>query len=109
MKCPRCGEQWFDADEETCTHVNAFERTVETPNILFGWLNRDTFICRICDDCGAWLSLGPAASADPDELQLAELLADVAHLWEPGPARDEREGDLVRIMAGSGPALARVP
>ena len=40
---------------------------------------------RECGDCGAWLSLGPSNDRiPPDEMDLAEYIADVHLWWEPG-------------------------
>ena len=46
---------------------------------------------RICEDCDAWLSLGPATTPPAAELLLAERLAEIATLWEPGFRRDVAE------------------
>lgn len=45
-------------------------------------------------------SHGWTCPIDVTESALAELLADIAQLWEPGPARTERENEMVQIMAG---------
>jgi hypothetical protein len=38
----------------------AFNRVVQYPDIVHGWDVTHRFECKICDDCGHWLPLGPA-------------------------------------------------
>lgn len=50
-----------------------------------------------CMDCHAWLSLGPATPPPRRELQLAEWIADLCRLWEPGKEREARIRDAVDV------------
>jgi len=50
-----------------------------------------------CIGCGAWLSLGPATPPPRRELQLAEWIADLCRLWEPGAEREARIRDAVDV------------
>lgn len=61
-----------------------------------GW--RDGVWCRVCADCGKWLSLGPAKDASPEvqiEIRAAELahhIVDILPLHMQGWNLDEEHG-----------------
>lgn len=57
-----------------------------------------------CLNCQVLVSLGPAASVDPDEFTLAIRLNEIAVMWEPGPERRWREEAAINFWAGEIPA-----
>ena len=45
----------------------------------------------VCLHCGGYRDIGPSPGTIRREMRLAEELADIARLWEPGHARDVLE------------------
>jgi hypothetical protein len=79
----------------------AFNRVVQYPDIVHGWDVTHRFECKICDDCGHWLPLGPANHGGEFAAQVAvEIRAtELADAWRPiggirkaKPTHNECEG-----------------